>query len=71
MRGNFLLSYIVGDEAKRVEKMAEEDLKNEIEVFLESIYASHVKNDKELRIYRPEKIHVCKWDTDPRFCGSY
>ena len=21
--------------------------------------------------YRPKDIHVCKWDSDPRFCGSW
>jgi len=22
-------------------------------------------------IFRPIDVHVCKWDTDPRFMGSY
>lgn len=71
MKGNFLLCYCSGDEAKRIERLAIEDLKDEIEALLESIYSPLIKIDEEYRIYRPNKIHVCKWDTDPRFCGSY
>jgi len=27
--------------------------------------------DEDSSKYRPNDIHVCKWATDPRFCGSY
>ena len=66
---NLICAMLVDEEAKRVERMNEEDLKDELQNFLFSIYGQQQKKDKS--VYRPIKMHVRKWDTDPRYCGSY
>lgn len=61
-----LMGVVSGDEANRIEKLDEDSLRSEI--------LQHFKNcftfETEERL-TPVEMHVCKWMSDPRFCGSY
>ena len=35
------------------------------------LFQVYGKQGQDKSKFRPIKAHVCKWDTDPRFCGSY
>ena len=73
------MCFIVGDEGRRVERLDEESVKNEVEEVLTKVFKDKIKKwdikiDKEIdesTIFRPIDIHVCKWDTDERYLGSY
>ena len=59
---NLMMSIVTGDEAKRIERLDPEEVKDEVYSVLKGVYADAT---------RPTDINVVKWDTDPRFCGSY
>ena len=69
----------MGDEARRVERLEDEEVSKEIEDVLKTVYKDKIgKWNIEIKdginaedIFRPIDIHVCRWDTDPRFMGSY
>ena len=76
---HLLMCVVIGDEGRRVEKLDQEEVKNEIEDLLTKVFSDKIEKwnieipegvDKS-KIFRPIDIHVCKWDTDERFMGSY
>ena len=58
-----MISIVTGDEAKRIERLDIEKVKDEIHEVLKGVYGKKAS--------RPIEAHVAKWDTDPRFCGSF
>ena len=64
---NLIFTVCTGDESRRVERTDPEMIKNEITAHLYSVYGNKFSAEQ----LRPRAIHICKWDTDPRFMGSY
>lgn len=64
---NLIFTVVSGDESRRIERCDPEVIKNEICAHLHSVYGKKYSSED----LRPTAIHVCKWDTDPRFMGSY
>ena len=73
------MAQISGDEARRVERLDDEIVKDEVEEILRKVFQDKIKKwgiriPKDINqnsIFRPTNVHVCKWDSDPRFFGSY
>ena len=69
---NVMIAIVFGEEARRIERQSDDDTISEIyEVIRNSFGKSCGNDDESLKKFRPKKIHVCRWDTDPRFYGSY
>jgi polyamine oxidase len=68
INANLIMSVVTGEEAKRVERLSEDQIKDEIMVMLFEVYGQKDQNPSD---FRPLRAHACKWDTDSRFCGSY
>lgn len=73
---------ISGSEARRVERLDPEAVKDEIEELLGKVFKDKEKKwgfasggslteEERATMYRPVDIHVCKWDSNPHFHGSY
>ena len=60
---------VVGDEGRRVEKLSNEEIKDEIQGMLKQAFGAVVQDSQET--FRPIDIHPCRWTNDPRYCGSY
>jgi polyamine oxidase len=62
---HLLMCYLGGAQARRVESLTEEQLKNEIEdLFFQGFGGSR-------KDCRPVAVAVTDWSRNPRFCGSY
>lgn len=64
---NLIFTVVTGDESRRIERADPEDIKTEITDHLHSVFSDKFSADD----VTPRAIHICKWDTDPRFMGSY
>ena len=60
---------IVGDEAKRIETLDTNTLKDEIQEVLFATYGS--RRGFEKSDFRPKDVMVTNWGSDPYFQGSY
>ena len=63
-----LMAVVSGEKANELEKRDPEQVKDEIHLFLSRAYPIKAIQPNALK---PTDIHICKWMTDPRFCGSY
>jgi polyamine oxidase len=78
---NLFLCYLGGTEAKRVEALSTEDIKDEIQSLFQKVFgnsngksSSSSKSTEattETSMFRPVEVAVTDWSTNPRFCGSY
>ena len=74
---NIFLCYLGGTEAKRVEALSTEEIKNEIQALFQKVFGNGQSFSKsmevttEASIFRPVEVAVTDWSTNPRFCGSY
>jgi polyamine oxidase len=71
---NIFLCYLGGKEAKRVEALSTEEIKNEIQALFQKVFGKSSYNSTEpteASIFRPVEAAVTNWSTNPRFCGSY
>jgi polyamine oxidase len=78
---NIFLCYLGGKEAKRVEALSTEEIKNEIQALFQKVFGNHSSSSSnkstddevttDASIFRPVEVAVTNWSTDPRFCGSY
>lgn len=72
---NIFLCYLGGKEAKRVEALSTEEIKNEIQALFQKVFdnksSSKWTEATEASIFRPVEVAVTDWSTNPRFCGSY
>ena len=64
-----MLAFVFGDEAKRIERLSDNDIICEIHQVIRNSFGKGT-SDESFK-FKPTKIHVCRWDTDPRFYGSY
>ena len=72
---------VTGEEARRIERLDTETVKDEISELLSKVFkdklakwavdVSQLTDEQRATIFRPVDIHVCKWDTNPYFHGSY
>ena len=68
VNGQFMSFCVVtGNEARRIERTDKETIIGEIHYQLKTCYGDRFSDD----VLRPVDIHVTRWDTDPRFLGSY
>ena len=66
---NVMMAIVTGDEARRIERQSDDETLKEIHLVIRNAFGGgQDQNDEK---FRPKKIHVCRWDTDPRFYGSY
>jgi polyamine oxidase len=68
------MCYLGGAEAKRVESLSEEQVKDEIEELFSKAFCSGQDDDNSnitKEDCRPESVAVTDWSRNPRFCGSY
>lgn len=63
-KDNLLMCYLGGAQARRVESLDVEEIKDEIETLFRQAFGEH--DD-----CRPESVAVTDWSHNPRFCGSY
>lgn len=77
---HLVMCLVSGDEARRIERLDVEVIKDEVQALLSKVFQNKIKKWKiDLKntagdasaVFRPVDVHVCKWDTDPRFHGSY
>jgi polyamine oxidase len=63
-KDNLLMCYLGGAQARRVESLDEEQIKDEIECLFRQAFGDH-------KDCRPESVAVTDWSRNPRFYGSY
>jgi len=70
---NILMAITVADEALRIEKLTNEQIKDEVEGMFKQVYQpehpDHLEDGES--IFRPTDVHVCRWNTNPYTFGSY
>merc|ERR1712216_548290 len=59
---NVVMITATGEEGRRVEALSNEDVLGEVHEALSEMY-------EEVPTVRA--VHVCRWSSDPHFCGSY
>ena len=59
-----LCATVVGDEGRRVEAMADEEIAEELHAALAAAFP-------RVAIPRPDAVRTTRWSADPHFCGSY
>ena len=64
---NLFMCYLGGAEARRVESLTSEQIKDEIEELFRNAYCQ----GQDHGIFRPSVVAVTDWSVNPRFCGSY
>lgn len=62
-----LMGYVVGEEGLRVEDLAPETVKDEVEQVFKNAYGSAHPGAN----FRPAEVMVTDWGKNPRFMGSY
>ena len=74
---NLFMCYLGGPEAKRVESLTTEQIKDELEEHFRKCLGKQLdqkkfKSDLDLSaVFRPSAVAMTDWSKNPRFCGSY
>lgn len=64
---NLFMCYLGGAEARRVESLTTEQIKDEVEELFRNAYYQ----GQDHGMFRPSAVAVTDWSVNPRFCGSY
>jgi polyamine oxidase len=65
---NLFMCYLGGTEARRVEALTTEQIKDEVQELFRNAYQ---QEGQDSGIFRPLAVAVTDWSVNPRFCGSY
>jgi polyamine oxidase len=65
---NLFMCYLGGTEARRVESLTTEQIKDEVQELFRNAYQ---QEGQGAEMFRPLAVAVTDWSVNPRFCGSY
>jgi polyamine oxidase len=68
---DLMMCYLGGAEARRVELLSEEELKDELEQLFSKAFLRGEQALLSQSDCRPVSVKVTDWSVNPRFCGSY
>ena len=69
---NLFMCYLGGPEAKRVESLTREEIKDEIEALFRRVFSNNLKKGEDpAKVFRPSVVEVTDWSRNRHFCGSY
>mmetsp|Transcript_20079 Transcript_20079/g.28455 ORF Transcript_20079/g.28455 Transcript_20079/m.28455 type:complete len:526 (-) Transcript_20079:178-1755(-) len=70
---NYFMCLLGGSEAKRVESLTKDQIKDEVEELFRNAFQKNttLADGPGSSLFRPLDVAVTDWSRNPRFCGSY